>query len=148
MRNEGHLSRKELEKIGILTPRLIDINPEMIVEEYFEGGNLYTYLKNNDNSSIVQQVGTITRNLHDNGACFVDNKAQNYLVRDSKIYRTDLGLIQYNTTQFMKSLDVGIFLASLLDLENKKYKKIEEQFIKGCTREEIFLIMIDKYGNL
>ena len=134
LRNEGYVSRKELEKIGILTPKLIDINAEIIVEEYFEGGNLYAYLINNDNLSIVQQVGSITRTLHDNGACFIDNKAQNYLVRNSEIYRTDLGLIQYKATEFMKSLDIGIFLASLLDLENKKYKKIEKQFIAGYTR--------------
>lgn len=135
LRNEGYSSRKELKKIGILTPKLIDINTEIIVEEYFEGGNLYEYLNNNDNLSIVQQVGSITRALHDKGACFIDNKAQNYLVRNSKIYRTDLGLIQYKATEFMKSLDIGIFLASLLDLEDKKYKKIETQFIAGYMRD-------------
>jgi len=134
LRNEGYSSRKDLEKMGILTPKLIDIDAEIIVEEYFEGGNLYSYLKNNDNSSIVQQVGSITRTLHDNGACFIDNKAQNYLVRNSEIYRTDLGLMQNKATEFMKSLDIGIFLASLLDLENKKYKKIEEQFIEGYMK--------------
>lgn len=135
LRNEGYSSRKELEKIGILTPKLIDINAEIIVEEYFEGGNLYAYLNNNDNLSIVQQVGSVTRALHDKGACFIDNKAQNYLVRNSEIYRTDLGLIQYKATEFMKSLDIGIFLASLLDLEDKKYKKIEKQFIAGYMRD-------------
>lgn len=134
LRNEGYSSRKDLEKMGILTPKLIDIDAEIIVEEYFEGGNLYSYLKNNDNSSIVHQVGSITRTLHDNGACFIDNKAQNYLVRNSEIYRTDLGLMQNKATEFMKSLDIGIFLASLLDLENKKYKKIEEQFIEGYMK--------------
>lgn len=135
LRNEGYSSRKELEKIGILTPKLIYINAEIIVEEYFEGGNLYAYLNNNDNLSIVQQVGSVTRALHDKGACFIDNKAQNYLVRNSEIYRTDLGLIQYKATEFMKSLDIGIFLASLLDLEDKKYKKIEKQFIAGYMRD-------------
>ena len=133
--NEGFSSRNELEKIGIHTPKLIKIDQETIVEEYVEGGDLYAYLKNNDNLSIVQQVGSITRTLHDNGACFIDNKAQNYLVRNLEIYRTDLGLIQYKATEFMKSLDVGIFLASLLDLENAKYKKIEEKFLEGYTRK-------------
>jgi tRNA A-37 threonylcarbamoyl transferase component Bud32 len=135
LRNEGYTSRKELEKIGILTPKLIDINSEIIIEEFFEDGNLYGYLNNNNNLSIVQQVGSITRALHDNGACFIDNKAQNYLVRNAEIYRTDLGLIQYNATDFMKSLDIGIFLASLIDLENKKYKKIEKLFIAGYMRD-------------
>jgi hypothetical protein len=35
----------------------------------------------------------------------------------------------------MKSLDIGIFLASLIDLENKKYKKIEKLFIAGYMRD-------------
>jgi hypothetical protein len=35
----------------------------------------------------------------------------------------------------MKSLDIGIFLASLLDLESTKYKKIEEEFLEGYTRK-------------
>jgi hypothetical protein len=35
----------------------------------------------------------------------------------------------------MKSLDIGIFLASLIDLENQKYKKIEKHFIMGYTRD-------------
>jgi hypothetical protein len=43
--------------------------------------------------------------------------------------------MQNKATDFMKSLDIGIFLASLLDLENKKYKKIEEQFIEGYTKK-------------
>lgn len=131
LRNEGFSARKELEKIGIHTPKLLQIDSDVIVEEYFEDGNLYKYLKNNNDFGIVHQVGWITRTLHDNGACFIDNKAQNYLVRNSKIYRTDLGLIQNKANEFMKSLDIGIFLASLLDLESKKYKKIEEHFIAG-----------------
>lgn len=134
LRNEGFSSRNELEKIGIHTPKLIRINHEIIVEEYFEGGDLYAYLKNNDNLSIVQQVGLITRTLHDNGSCFIDNKAQNYLVKNSEVYRTDLGLIQDKATEFMKSLDIGIFLASLLDLDNAKYMQIEQQFLAGYKR--------------
>ncbi|MGD9672050.1 MAG: hypothetical protein AB7U98_01065 [Candidatus Nitrosocosmicus sp.] len=133
--NEGFSSRSELEKIGIPTPKLIKIDQETIVEEYVEGGDLYAYLKNSDDFGIVQQVGSITRTLHDSGACFIDNKAQNYLVRNSEIYRTDLGLIQNKATEFMKSLDIGIFLASLLDLESTKYKKIEEEFLEGYTRK-------------
>ena len=133
--NEGFSSRSELEKIGIPTPKLIKIDQETIVEEYVEGGDLYAYLKNSDDCGIVQQVGSITRILHDSGACFIDNKAQNYLVRNSEIYRTDLGLIQNKATEFMKSLDIGIFLASLLDLESTKYKKIEEEFLEGYTRK-------------
>ncbi len=129
--NEGLATRQALEKIGIPTPKLLKINQEVIIEEYLEGGNLYSYLKHSEDSSIVQKVGFMTRMMHDNGACFIDNKAQNYLVRGSEVYRTDLGLIQRKSSEFTKSLDIGIFLASLLDLEIEKYRKIEQYFIDG-----------------
>jgi hypothetical protein len=35
----------------------------------------------------------------------------------------------------MKSLDIGIFLASLLDLSDGKYQQIENFFLKGYRNE-------------
>lgn len=129
--NEGAVSRKNLQNLGISTPHLVEINEHVIVEEYIDGGNLYKYLKNNDNLEIVFKVGIITRKLHNSGYCFLDNKAQNYLVKGLEIVRTDLSLIQKQTSEYSKSLDIGIFLASLLDLEKEKYIIIEKLFLKG-----------------
>jgi len=131
LQNEGSSSRQKLKKLGIHTPKLIEINKEVIIEEFIDGGNLYAFLQKNDNLDIVQKVGTITRILHNSGSCFIDNKAQNYLVRDLEIIRTDLGLIQNHASEYGKSLDIGIFLASLLDLDNEKYKIIEKSFLDG-----------------
>lgn len=136
LENEGFASRKRLAEIGIPTPKLIQINNDMIIEEYFEEGNLYTYLSRNTDMSFAYSVGIITRKLHDNGFCFVDNKAQNYLIRNSHAYRTDLGLIQNRATNYMKSVDIGIFLASLLDLGNGKYQKIERLFLEGYMEKD------------
>ncbi len=129
--NEGSFNRQKLKDIGIHTPKLIEINKNVIIEEYIDGGNLYGFLKKSNNLEIVSKVGTITRSLHNSGSCFIDNKAQNYLVKDLEIIRTDLGLIQNHATEYTKSLDIGIFLASLLDLENEKYKIIEQSFLEG-----------------
>jgi tRNA A-37 threonylcarbamoyl transferase component Bud32 len=129
--NEGPFSRQKLKDLGIYTPELIEINKDVIVEEFIEGGNLYGFLQKNNNLEIVYKVGTITRRLHNSGACFIDNKAQNYLVKDLEIIRTDLGLIQNHASEYTKSLDIGIFLASLLDLDNEKYKIIEKSFLDG-----------------
>lgn len=136
LENEGYLSRKKLSEIGILTPALFQIDEEVIVEEFIEEGNLYTYLDSNTDMSFALIVGKITRKLHDSGYCFIDNKAQNYLIRNSEIYRTDLGLIQNQVTEYMKSLDIGIFLASLLDLGDGKYQQIEKLFLKGYRDED------------
>ncbi|TVP40807.1 hypothetical protein [Candidatus Nitrosocosmicus arcticus] len=129
--NEGSLNRHKLKDLGIHTPRLIEINKDVIIEEYIDGGNLYGFLKKSNNLEIVSKVGTITRTLHNSGSCFIDNKAQNYLVKDLEIIRTDLGLIQNHVSEYTKSLDIGIFLASLLDLDNEKYKIVEKSFLDG-----------------
>lgn len=136
LKNEGFLSRKKLSQIGILTPQLIQIDNDVIIEEFIEEGNLYTFLDRNNDMSFAFRVGKITRKLHDAGFCFIDNKAQNYLIRDSQIYRTDLGLIQNQATEYMKSLDIGIFLASLLDLGDGKYQQIENFFLKGYRNKD------------
>lgn len=136
LKNEGFLSRKKLSQIGILTPQLIQIDKDVIIEEFIEEGNLYTFLDKNNDMSFAFRVGKITRKLHDAGFCFIDNKAQNYLIRDSQIYRTDLGLIQNQATEYMKSLDIGIFLASLLDLGDGKYQQIENFFLKGYRNKD------------
>ena len=131
MLNEGSFNRQKLKDIGIHTPKLMEINKDVIIEEYIDGGNLYGFLKRSNNLEIVSKVGTITRSLHNSGSCFIDNKAQNYLVKDLEIIRTDLGLIQNQATEYTKSLDIGIFLASLLDLDNEKYKIVEQSFLEG-----------------
>lgn len=136
LKNEGFMSRKKLSQIGILTPQLIQIDKDVIIEEFIEEGNLYTFLDKNNDMSFAFRVGKITRKLHDAGFCFIDNKAQNYLIRDSQIYRTDLGLIQNQATEYMKSLDIGIFLASLLDLGDGKYQQIEHFFLKGYRNKD------------
>ncbi len=160
--NEGSLSRQKLNDLGIRTPRLIEINNDVIIEEYIDGGNLYGFLQKSNNLEIVYKVGIITRNLHDSGSCFIDNKAQNYLVKDLEIIRTDLGLIQNHASEYTKSVDIGIFLASLLDLDNEKYKIIEKSFLDGyksnpidklphltvIVRNIVALVLVSDHSNL
>ena len=133
--NEGEENRKKLNKIGIPTPHLYHISKNTIIEEYIEDGNLYRFLKNNGDVSIVFKAGAITAKLHNAGFCFIDNKAQNYLVKRSDLVRTDIGFIQKQNSIFAKSLDIGIFLSSLIDLDGEKYKIIEKTFLDGFKSE-------------
>ena len=81
-------------------------------------------------------MGVITGRLHNAGFWFIDNKAQNYLItKRSDIVRTDLGLIQKRNSTYSKSLDIGLFLSSLLDLDKRKYSKIERIFLEGYRFE-------------
>ena len=129
--NEGEENRRKLNKMGIPTPRLHHISNDTIIEEYVEGGNLYKFLKNGGNLEIVFKAGVITGKLHKAGFCFIDNKAQNYLVNRSDLIRTDIGLIQKKKSIYAKSVDIGIFLSSLIDLDREKYKTIERVFLEG-----------------
>jgi hypothetical protein len=47
------------------------------------------------------------------------------------LIRTDLGFIQKKGSIFSRSIDIGSFLASVIDLENSQYQSIERAFIYG-----------------
>lgn len=134
--NEGFEIRKKLKEIGINTPNLISIGKNDLIEEYIDGGNLYSIFKeklNNEIYDISYGVGVLTGKLHNEGYVFIDNKSQNFLVKKKidKIFRTDLGFIHLNNSFFARSLDIGSFLASIMDLEYHNYIKIERNFLNG-----------------
>ena len=134
--NEGFEIRKKLKEIGIDTPNLISIEKNNLIEEYIDGGNLYSVFEKKSNKSIkniAYEVGIITGKLHKDGYVFIDNKSQNFLIKKNtcKIFRTDLGFIHLNNSIFARSLDIGSFLASIMDLEYNNYIAIERNFIDG-----------------
>lgn len=133
MRNEGQDMRKNLEKIGISTPALISISDADLVEEYIEGGDLYKALVSNHPAALAFSAGCLTGRMHKAGYAFVDNKAQNYLVRGDTVIRTDLGFIQKSSSSYARSMDVGSFLASIMDLD--RYREIERAFFDGYRSE-------------
>ena len=134
--NEGFEIRKKLKEIGIDTPNLISIEENNLIEEYIDGGNLYTVFEKKSNKNIKKiayQAGILTGKLHKDGYVFIDNKSQNFLIKKNtcKIFRTDLGFIHLNNSIFARSLDIGSFLASIMDLEYDNYITIERNFIDG-----------------
>jgi tRNA A-37 threonylcarbamoyl transferase component Bud32 len=134
--NEGFEMREKLQMIGIPTPSLISISKTLLVEDFIAGGNLYQALSNGKNSSLAFSAGIITGRLHRSGYSFIDNKSQNYLVTfSSKVLRTDLAFIQKKNSIFARSMDIGSFLGSLLGLDSKEYKAIEDAFHAGYYSE-------------
>jgi tRNA A-37 threonylcarbamoyl transferase component Bud32 len=134
--NEGFEMREKLQLIGIPTPSLISISKTLLVEDFIAGGNLYQALSNGRTSSLAFSAGIITGRLHRSGYSFIDNKSQNYLVTfSSKVLRTDLAFIQKKNSIFARSMDIGSFLGSLLGLDSKKYKAIEDAFRAGYYSE-------------
>ena len=132
-RNEGYEMRNKLKEIGISTPRLFSISDAKLVEEYVEGGDLYWALISGGNTILAYKAGSITGKLHKAGYTFIDNKAQNYLVRGDSVIRTDLGFMKQNHSLYSRSMDIGSFLASVMDLAN--YNEIYESFSAGYLAE-------------
>ncbi len=133
MRNEGSQMRSSLDKIGIPTPELISISETGLVEEYKIGGDLYSALSKGGAISLARKAGVLTARMHNAGYAFIDNKAQNFLVDDDSVVRTDLGFIQRNSSSYAKSMDLGSFLASVMDLE--EYAIIADSFYDGYQEE-------------
>lgn len=131
--NEGQWMRDNLARIGIPTPGLIAISEESVVEEYIEGGDLYSALLMSCPADLALSAGTLTGKLHRGGYAFVDNKVQNYLVRKDYVIRTDLGFTKETCSQFARSMDIGSFLASIMDLS--RYPEIEKSFFDGYLSE-------------
>jgi tRNA A-37 threonylcarbamoyl transferase component Bud32 len=134
--NEGIKMREKLRSIGIPTPSLILISDNLLIEEFIPGGNLHEALSNGSDFSLAFSAGIITGRLHKLGYSFVDNKSQNFLVSSTrKVLRTDLAFIQKKDSIFAKSMDIGSFLGSLLGLDIRKYKVVQDAFCEGYYSE-------------
>lgn len=127
--NEGAGMREKLARLGVPTPKLLSITSNELVEEYIEGGDLYRALVAGADASLAGKAGTLTALVHNAGLVFTDNKAQNYLVRGDSLVRTDLAFLQRSSSTYARSMDVGSFLASVLDLPN--YPGIEHEFYES-----------------
>jgi tRNA A-37 threonylcarbamoyl transferase component Bud32 len=133
MKNEGSEMRKSLNTMGIPTPELISIDATTLVEEYMTGGDLYAALSRGGTAYLAREAGKLTAKLHASGYAFIDNKAQNFLVDDDSVVRTDLGFTQKNSSTFARSMDLGSFLASVMDLDG--YASIADSFYDGYWEE-------------
>ena len=114
IRNEGYEMRKNLKKIGISTPVLLSMSDTDLIEEYIEGGDIYRVLASGGDVMLAYNAGCITGKAHQAGYAFVDNKAQNYLVRGESVIRTDLGFMKKNSSYYSKSMDIGSYLESVM----------------------------------
>ncbi len=133
IKNEGYGMRKNLKKIGIPTPLLLSISDTYLIEEYIEGGDVYRALASAGDIMLAYKAGAITGKAHRAGYTFVDNKAQNYLVSGESVIRTDLSFMKKTSSQYSKSMDIGSFLASIMDLD--RYAEIAKSFHDGYLLE-------------
>jgi tRNA A-37 threonylcarbamoyl transferase component Bud32 len=53
------------------------------------------------------------------------------VTKEKELIRIDLGFIQKSDSVFAQSMDIGSFLASILDLEPQRYRLLEKEFLIG-----------------
>lgn len=133
IKNEGAETRQSLARLGIPTPRLVSMSEAELVEELVEDGDLYRALASGAKHALAANAGALTGRLHGAGYVFTDNKAQNYLVSGESLLRTDLGFLQKSDSIYARSMDVGSFLASVMDLP--AYREIGQAFYDGYRQE-------------
>ncbi|MGI0034968.1 MAG: hypothetical protein ACRD98_03755, partial [Nitrososphaera sp.] len=133
MRNEGKETRKALERIGVPTPELISITETELREEFVEGGNLYDAIASGTSLELARVAGLTTARMHKADYVFIDNKAQNYLIKGDALTRTDLGFTRRTGSLYARSMDIATFLASVMDLDN--YAEVERIFYDGYRSE-------------
>jgi tRNA A-37 threonylcarbamoyl transferase component Bud32 len=104
-----------------------------LIEEYIEGGDIYRALASGGDVMLAYKAGCITGKAHQAGYTFLDNKAQNYLARGESVIRTDLGFMKKTSSHYSKSMDIGSFLASVMDLD--RYSEIAKSFYDGYMSE-------------
>lgn len=136
LHNESIAMRKKLRKIDILSPTLLYISKRVLIEEFVEGGNLYSLFEKKNDLSLASKAGLITARLHSAKLVFLDNKAENYLINAQRqLVRTDLSFIMRDDSVFSRSMDIASFLASIMDLGRFEYRILHNTFIKAYENE-------------
>jgi tRNA A-37 threonylcarbamoyl transferase component Bud32 len=136
LQNEGIVTREMLRKLEIRSPNLLYISKKVLIEEYIEGGNLYSLFRKSTDLSLACKAAIFTARLHKAKFIFLDNKAENYLIdTHGQLVRTDLGFILRDNSVFSRSMDIASFLASIMDLKVSEYRAIHNTFIDAYEDE-------------
>jgi tRNA A-37 threonylcarbamoyl transferase component Bud32 len=136
LHNESKSMRNTLRKIDILSPKLLYINNRVLIEEFIDGGNLYSLFEKKRELLLASKAGLITARLHSARLVFLDNKAENYLINAQRqLVRTDLSFIMEHDSVFSRSMDIASFLASIMDLRRSEYQVLHDTFIKAYENE-------------
>lgn len=130
LQNEGIVMREKLRKLEILSPNLLYISKKVLIEEFIEGGNLYSLFRKRADLSLACKAAILTARFHKAKFVFLDNKAENYLIdTHGQLVRTDLSFILRDDSVFSRSMDIASFLASIMDLKVSEYRAIHNTFI-------------------
>lgn len=126
---KGH---DKLSDLGIAVPKILDFSVKdgFIVEEFVDGKNLHQIIKDSEKErkSISFEIGKLTGYLHSKGFAFFDNRPQNYIFKDGKIFRIDLETFETSPSKFERYCDVISFTESFV---GRTRDDVHDSFIAG-----------------
>ena len=155
------LGHEKLDEIGIAVPKVLtfSFDDSYIAEEFIDVINLYNVIRDSEKKEmedIAYQVGKMTGQLHSLGFAFFDNRPQNYIFKDGKIYRTDLETFELEPSDFEKYCDIISFIESFTgkmrdDVHNsfisgyENYAKhVHNRFLENLSRRALLLLNLNR----
>ncbi|MEM5829987.1 MAG: KEOPS complex kinase/ATPase Bud32 [Candidatus Aenigmatarchaeota archaeon] len=118
---------KEVRRIGINVPRVLEENDFWFSMEFVDGKKLKEFLNENNYKEIATELGKIIGILHKNNIVHGDLTLSNLIIdKENKIWLIDFGLGEFTTSLEKKAED----LLTLVYSVKSSFSTFAEEFIK------------------
>ena len=123
---------REVRRIGINVPKIIEESDFSIKMEYIDG----KILRNVEiDEKIVKEIAKIVAILHQNNIIHGDLTTSNFILKDDKIYLIDFGLSRFSRKIEDKAEDLLVLFYTLkgvhYEVFEKYWKLFEEEYCKN-----------------
>ncbi|MEM0476061.1 MAG: KEOPS complex kinase/ATPase Bud32 [Candidatus Aenigmatarchaeota archaeon] len=126
---------KEVRRLGINTPKVLEVSDFEFKMEYINGKKLKDILNKENFKFFAEEIGKIVANLHLHNIVHNDLTLSNMIYYENKIYLIDFGLTNYSVSIENKAEDVLTLYYSIKSLFPEIY-------------EDFFRIFKDTYTKL
>jgi Kae1-associated kinase Bud32 len=125
---------REVRRIGISVPKIIEESDFSIKMEYVDG----KVLRNVEiDEKIIKEIAKIVAILHQNNIIHGDLTTSNFILKDDKIYLIDFGLSKFSRKIEDKAEDLLVLFYTLkgvhYEIFEKYWKIFEEEYCKNYS---------------
>jgi Kae1-associated kinase Bud32 len=122
----------EARRIGIQTPKILEIKENKIVMEFIEGERLKEFFNNsNKREEVAEKLGRNVGLLHSNGIVHGDLTTSNMILRNNEIVFIDFGLGSFSKRIEDFATDLSVLKEAIKSTHFKHLEEIWNNFIKG-----------------
>lgn len=128
---------EDARRVGVLTPKIIDVKNFEIVMEYIHGKKVKDILNKVDNKKrkfICETIGKYVGKLHSFDIIHGDLTTSNFLIRGNEIYLIDFGLGFYSSRIEDKATDLRLLYEVLKSTHFKILKDIWKIILNSYKR--------------